>query len=116
YNVAHGLANAIILPHILRYYGKKIYQKLAFLAKYAGICDREVSIKDAAFTLIEMIESLNANMNIPVSFNGLIKKEDIPALAKRAHDDANPLYPVPVIMNYDAFYDMYRKINEVNHA
>ncbi len=116
YNVAHGLANAIVLPHILRYYGKKVYQKLAILAKYAGICDKEVSIKDAAFTLIEMIESLNGKMNIPVSFNGLIKKEDIPALAKRAHDEANPLYPVPVIMNYDAFYDMYRKINEVNHA
>src|SRR5690606_24807429 len=50
YNVAHGLANAIILPHVLRYYGKKVYRKLATLAKYAGICDKEVSIKDAAYT------------------------------------------------------------------
>lgn len=115
YNVAHGLANAIILPHILRYYGKKIYRKLAILAKYAELCENKVSTKDAAFTLIEMIESLNEKMNIPKSFNGLIQREDIPTLAKRAHDEANPLYPVPVIMNYDAFYDMYKKINEVKN-
>src|SRR5699024_770250 len=37
YNTPHGLANAIILPHVLEYYGKSVHQPLAELADAINI-------------------------------------------------------------------------------
>ncbi len=115
YDVPHGYANAVILPHILRFYGEKVYKKLATLAHHAEIIHKKTSTKDAAYTLIEVIESLNEKMNIPKTFKGIIQNDDIVTLAKRAHDEANPLYPVPVIMTYNDFYEMYQKLKEAKH-
>ncbi len=37
YNTPHGLANAIILPYILEFYGDIIHKRLAELADVAGV-------------------------------------------------------------------------------
>ena len=37
YGTPHGLANAVILPHVLEYYGDTAYEKLAKLAEIVGI-------------------------------------------------------------------------------
>ena len=34
-------------------------------------------------------------------------------MCKHAYDEANPLYPVPVLMGKDDFAAMYRKVNGV---
>ena len=99
YNVAHGLANAIIMPYVLKKYGKSIHKKLWKLGVHAGIFDKKTNFADGAKMFIEKIEELNQKMNIPTSIPE-IKEEDIPELAKTADHEANPLYPVPVL--YDA--------------
>lgn len=43
YGVPHGLANAVILPHVLRYYGDKVARRLAELADAAGITTEAMS-------------------------------------------------------------------------
>lgn len=43
-----------------------------------------------------------------------IKQKDIPRLARYADKEANPLYPVPVLMNaseLELFYESLMKIN-----
>ncbi|MEG2770536.1 MAG: iron-containing alcohol dehydrogenase, partial [Oscillospiraceae bacterium] len=37
YGTPHGLANAIILPHVLEYYGETVHDSLANLADVVGI-------------------------------------------------------------------------------
>ncbi len=37
YDIAHGLANAIILPYVLEYYGESAHKRLAELAEAASI-------------------------------------------------------------------------------
>ena len=37
-------------------------------------------------------------MNIPTKFEGILE-EDIPVMARYASKEANPLYPVPVLMD-----------------
>lgn len=112
YDVPHGLANAVILPHILRAYGSKVIKPLSELAYFAGLAHHEVKEKDAAALLITTIEELNKKMAIPQTFNGLIKEQDIPAMVERAYREANPLYPVPVIFSRTEFRDMYVKLNK----
>ncbi|NMP37728.1 MAG: iron-containing alcohol dehydrogenase [Clostridiales bacterium] len=98
YNVPHGLANAIILPYVLEYYGDSAQQRLSELADVAGITQPGQSAQEKAKLFIEAIKTLNRNMNIPDGFEQ-IKQEDIPTLVKRALKEGNPLYPVPKLMD-----------------
>ncbi len=98
YNIPHGLANAVLLPVGLEIYGKSIHKKLHELAMAAGMAGTKDSDETAAKIFIEAIRGLNARMNIPARLSG-IRQEDIPVMAAHAHKEANPLYPVPVLMD-----------------
>jgi len=107
YHTPHGLANAVILPYILDFYGEKAYAKLSELADCVGI--KGVSTADKAQKFVQAIKDMNAHMNIPTTITGIVEA-DIPVLAERAYKEANPLYPVPKIMSKQDFEEMFRKI------
>ena len=109
YNVAHGLANAVILPYVLRKYGRKIYKKLWELGVYSGLFDKETSKEVGAKIFIEKIESMNQEMNIPTRIDE-IKVEDISSLAITAEKEANPLYPVPVLYTSEQLETIYYEV------
>ena len=97
YGIPHGLAMSVILPYVLEYYGAAAHFRLARLAEMTGTCTiGSDAVKAEAF--IARIRELNRKMNIPDGFEQ-IKEEDLPILVKRALKEANPLYPVPKIMN-----------------
>lgn len=96
YGTPHGLANAVILPHVLEYYGESAYAKLADLAEIVGIDGADD--KEKALKFIEEIKRMNKAMEIPEHFD-FIKDEDIPTIVERALKEGNPLYPVPKIMD-----------------
>lgn len=96
YGTPHGLANAVILPHMLEYYGDTAYAKLAKLAEVANLGG--YSQADKAMNFIDAIKAMNKRMNIPEHFD-FIKDEDIPTIVERALREGNPLYPVPKIMD-----------------
>ena len=98
YNTPHGLANAVILPHVLEWYGKCIYPQLARLSDLIGLTDKDMSTEEKGRAYIEEIKRMNKAMNIPEKFD-FIKEEDISTLVKRALKEGNPGYPVPRIMN-----------------
>lgn len=109
YNTAHGLANAVILPYVLKAYGKKIYKKLWKMGVYAGLFDEKTSKEVGAKIFIEKIETMNEHMNIPTKIDE-IEEEDISALAKIAEKEANPLYPVPVLWTTDMLEKLYHEV------
>ncbi len=109
YNVAHGLANAVILPYVLKKYGKTIYKKLWQMGVYARLFDSATSKEKGAKIFIEKIEELNKLMNIPTSIEGIID-EDIQGLAKTAEHEANPLYPVPVLFTTKQLEQIYYEV------
>ncbi len=98
YGVAHGLANAVILPLMLEKFGEKIHMKLAELAVLTGLGTNSERIPELAAKFIERIKEFNRTMGIP-TFIKELKKEDIPLLTKRAVAEGNPAYPVPVIFD-----------------
>lgn len=109
YNIPHGLANAIILPVMLKSYGKKIYKKLHRLSVEVGLSYKNEDVKTSALKFIKKIDSLNNEMNIPPSINE-IRVEDIEKLAKKAEKEANPLYPVPKLYTAKDLETIYKKI------
>ena len=98
YNVPHGFANSVLMPIVLEEYGETAHKKLHQLAIAAGVSTASDSDADGAKKFIAAIRELNRKMGIPETISG-IKKEDIPLMASHADKEANPLYPVPKLMN-----------------
>lgn len=98
YDTPHGLANAVILPHVLEFYGEIIHQRLAELADIAGVTTPDQDDSEKATVFIAAIKGLNNKMGIPEHLEG-IKEDDIPLIVKRVLKEANLHYPVPYIMN-----------------
>lgn len=99
YHIPHGLAMSIILPTMLKAYGKSAYKRLAELADLVGIEGKDQEAKAKAF--IAKVEAMNAEMQIPAKIGGkfAINEADIPEIVKRADAEANPLYPCPTLFD-----------------
>lgn len=111
YNIPHGLANSVLLPIVLKEYGKAAWKKLSQLSVLLGLADKKESIESAANKFIDAIKDLNKKLGIPETLKG-IKEEDIPELSRRADKEANPLYPVPVLWNAKELEKFYYKVME----
>lgn len=98
YGTPHGLANAVILPYVLEYFGETCHKQLAELAEVAGLETDGKTDAEKAQLFIDAIKQMKKDMNIPEKFD-MIKEEDIDLIADRALLEGNPLYPVPKIMD-----------------
>lgn len=107
YNVPHGLANAVILPMLLEAYGEKIHKKLARLAIAAGLADEDTPCSEAAGQFIRAVKDMKKRFGIGDHIPE-IQETDIPKLAHYADKEANPLYPVPVLMDAAKLESFYR--------
>ncbi len=94
YGVSHGLAMAVLLPHVMRAYGAAAQKRLAELAYVCGI--PENTDAQLAEGFLRWMEQTNAAMGIPKGFD-MIRDEDIDQMITWARKEANPLYPVPVV-------------------
>ncbi len=106
YNVPHGLANAVILPLVLESYGSSIHKKLHKLSVAAGISEKDTPAGESAAAFIQAIKDMKKRFHIGDHIPE-IKDVDIPKLAHYADREANPLYPVPVLMDslqLESFY------------
>ena len=107
YGVGHGLANAVLLPVVLRDYGPAAHRKLARLAELVGLSGGTDGEKADAF--IDAILAMNARLGIPTGFS-CIREEDLPQMAAWAAAEANPTYPVPVIYDRGRFIRVIRQV------
>ena len=111
YHTPHGLANAVLLPYTLEAYGKNVYKKAKDIAIAMGFCQKDTPADEACKKLIEKIREMNEKMGIPQKLEG-IKKEDIPELAAYADKEANPIYPVPKLMDKHELEKLYYDVME----
>lgn len=109
YGTPHGLANAIILPYVLEYYGTSIYKKINDLCLKAGLFTEAESPEQRTKLFIGHIRDMNKNFGIGTTVDAL-KADDIPLLCERADREANPLYSVPVIFTKQDFTNIYKML------
>lgn len=110
YSTPHGLANAVILPYVLEYFGESVYKSLAELADVAGVGEQGDTYEAKAKKFIDAIKELNRSMNIPQKITSIVDS-DIPLMAERALKEANPLYPVPKILGKEDILKLYDRIS-----
>ncbi len=109
YDVPHGLANAVILPLVLERYGPAAHRKLAELARAAGVAEETTPAPQAAAAFIQAIRAMNGRFGIGATIPEL-RRADIPALARHADKEANPLYPVPLLLDADELARLFKRL------
>ena len=108
YHTPHGLANAIMLPLVLKYSYPSIVDRLALLAVAAKIGTEDEDNETLAQKFLDAVDQLNLDLGIP-TFLAALKESDIPALAKAACWEAHTGYPVPRYMSQEVCEDLIRK-------
>ena len=108
YHTPHGLANAIMLPLVLKYSHPAIVDRLALLAVAAKIGTEDEDNDTLAQKFLDAVDQLNRDLGIP-TFLAALKESDIPALAKAACWEAHTGYPVPRYMSQEVCEDLIRK-------
>ncbi len=84
YRIAHGISNALLLPHVLEFNLPAGVERYANIARIIGV-EGVGSEKETALQGIKKIAKLCANVGIPQKltyFN--VSKEQVPSLAKSA--------------------------------
>lgn len=107
FHVPHGVANAMFLPKMLRFYDEAIHDSLAELAVYCGM-GKESEGKDVlAKRFVEKVENLHASLSMPTTVKGMTAS-DIPSIATRAlqegHGDLHSVFWRPLSWFADAGY------------
>ena len=109
YHTPHGLANAIMLPHVLKYSAPAVTERLAQLAVRARLGTEDEDDDTLAQKFLDGVDQLNRDLAIPTTLAAL-KEADIPALAEAACKEAHTGYPVPRYMTQAQCEQMIRQV------
>lgn len=90
YDMPHGVANAMLLPHVCKYNVISNPQKFADIAEFMGENIDGLSVHEAAEKAIDAMFRLSKDIGIPTSLKEMgIKEEDFEYMAEMALKDGN---------------------------
>ena len=85
YNMAHGVSNALLLPHVMEFNKLVSYEKFSLIGKSMGLAMSETDHKKNADVVIAEMKRLCKEVDIPEGLRSFgIELEDIPWLASEA--------------------------------
>ena len=97
YGIPHGLANAMVLPHVLEYCREEAESRLAELAVVIGAGEQGEAPAQLAHKFIAAVRELRTQVGIP-DRSDLIQREDHNDLAAAAAAECMD-YPVPRLLD-----------------
>jgi 1,3-propanediol dehydrogenase len=90
YDMPHGMANAMLLPHVCKYNMIANLEKFADIAEFMGEKTAHLSTVEAAEKAIQAMFKLSTDVGIPASLKEVgIKEEDIELMSINALKDGN---------------------------
>ena len=88
FDTPHGLANAILLPHVLRFNGEECPDLFRNMGRAFGLDMDNLSDKEAVEKVADAVADLSKKVKIPQTLREIgIPEEMIPALANQAIND-----------------------------
>ena len=100
YGIPHGLANSLVLPHVLEFSREETATRLAELAQLIGIGSPGDSIDALSRQFIEAVLALREEVGIAGTTDKL-KKEDFADIALDAIKEG-ATYPVPRLLDRES--------------
>jgi lactaldehyde reductase len=110
YDTPHGKACAILLPTVMAYNAECTGEKYKDIAIAMGVTGVEAMTQDEyRAAAVEAVRQLAEDVGIPTTLKGILKEEDIDALALDAYNDAcRPGNPKDVTL--DDIKALYRSL------
>ena len=89
YDTPHGVANAILLPTVMRYNAPCTGEKYREIARAMGVEGVDAMSQDEyRAAACDAVQALAARVGIPADLKGILKDEDVQFLAESAYADA----------------------------
>ena len=88
FDTPHGVANAVLLPHVLKFNGKVCPELFRNMGKAFGLSMENTTDEEAVEKVVKAVSELSEKINIPKNLRELgIPEEMFPQLANQAIDD-----------------------------
>lgn len=92
FNIAHGIANAALLPFVMKFNLPACPEKMADIAKALGVKTDHLSVQEAAESAIDAVIHLNKQLNIPLNIKELgVDINQLPKLVEDSMRSGNVL-------------------------
>ena len=93
----HGVANAILLPHVMAFNVDYAQERFAYIAEALGVDTEGMSTAEAARASVDRVRRMNEELGIPLNLGAVgVRAEFIPHMTTDAMKSGNiPLNPRP---------------------
>ena len=109
YGVPHGLANTILLPHVMSFNLPGALEKFALVAEAMGEAVEDLPVREAAYLAVEAVEALIEDCGITKTLEDFgVSQDDFPEMAKAAMTVARPLANNPRKMTPEDAVEIYK--------
>ena len=108
YGIPHGLANALVLPHVLEFCHDEAQERLADLAVLVGAGQEGEDSSQLAHAFVRAVRDLRTEVGIP-DHSELIRREDYDYLANLAIAEGAG-YPVPRLLDKESVLRILNKV------
>lgn len=109
FGVPHGLANAILLPHIMAFSKSNCEKEFARLSELVKVCNENDSDSVKAEKFIKSLFDLNKKLDIPPRLEKF-EKDAIPEIRKSAFKECHGTYPVPKYLSAKQAEEILSKV------
>jgi len=108
YGVSHGLANTVMLPHVMSFNLPGALEKFAIIADVMGEIIDDLPLREAAYLAVEAVQSLIEDCGVYTTLEDLnIPEEDFPEIAKAAMTVKRPLENNPRKVTIEDAIEIY---------
>jgi lactaldehyde reductase len=88
YDTPHGIANALLLPYVMKYNGEVCEQRFKEILKVLEVDTSNMNKEQVIDTLVEKITKLSISLGIPQKLKEInVREEDIQMLSEKAIND-----------------------------
>jgi alcohol dehydrogenase len=109
YHIAHGVANALLLPYVFNVTGKTCINEMVEIAEFLSLGDFNDRPHQALTAVVEYLHGLLEELNLPASLKELdVKEEDLENLAAEASKVSRLLDNTPYTLNVKAIHEIYK--------
>ena len=115
YGIPHGLVNAKVLPHVLRFNLPYAEDRLAELADTIGVSNTGASQKQNAQAFIDAVDELIHSVGIDAQVPQLQLK-DFAGIRRAAFKEANSTYAVPAYMSAGEAQELLLSLSKSTRA
>lgn len=110
YRIPHGLANAILIPHVMEFNLPAAERSLALIAASMGECVAGLTPRKAAAAAVDAVRTLCKDIGIPSNLAEIgVPRADIPVLVEGALKVTRPVENNPRILGNDEAAAIYER-------